>query len=83
MVTTEMILAGQAGQIAIAAAITLGLCGIATAIAIKSIAAESLYAMVHSDTGFGKFLIMAAIPDTIFIAGFVVAVLIIMTGNPS
>jgi len=78
MITTEIILARQAGQIAIAAAMTLGMCAIATAIAIKSIGAESLYAMVNSKTGFGKFLIMAAIPDTIFIAGFVVAVLMIL-----
>jgi len=78
MITTEMILADQSGMLAIAAALTLALCGFACAIAQRVIGAESLYAMVHSDIPFGKFLILVAIPETILIAGFVVALLIKM-----
>jgi len=73
-----MILADQSGTLAIAAALTISLCGFGAAIAQRVIGAEALYKMVYSDVPFGKFLILVAIPETILIAGFVIAILIKM-----
>ena len=66
--------------IAIASALTIGICSFAAAIAEKTIAVTAIGAMAEKEELFGKGLILTVIPETIVIFGLVIAIMIIGLG---
>ncbi|MBN1294066.1 MAG: hypothetical protein JXB48_19675 [Candidatus Latescibacteria bacterium] len=62
----------------IAAAISVGLCAIATGIAQSRIGAAGMGSIVEKPETTGTVIIMLAIPETMVILGFVVAAMIII-----
>jgi V/A-type H+/Na+-transporting ATPase subunit K len=70
-------MAGDAGLIAIGAAIAFGVSALAAAWAESSIGAAAVGAMAEKESLFGKGLILTVIPETLVIFGLVVAILII------
>ena len=65
------------GMVGVGAGIAIGLCGIAAAMAQKSIGAAAVGAMAEKEELFGKGLVLTVIPEFILILGFVVAFLIL------
>ncbi|MBU0472328.1 MAG: hypothetical protein KKF65_06890 [Nanoarchaeota archaeon] len=63
--------------IALASAITIGICSFAAALAEKTIAIRGIAAMAEKESLFGGVLILTVIPETIVIFGLVVSILII------
>ena len=66
------------GLIAIAAALAIGLSGIATAIAQSRIGAAGAGAIAEKPSVAGTIMILVAIPETVAILGFVVAAMILL-----
>ncbi len=66
------------GLIAIAAALAIGLAGLATAIAQARIGAAGAGAVAEKPSVAGTVMILEAIPETVVILGFVVAAMIIL-----
>ena len=67
----------EAGIIAMAAAVAIGVTAISSAIAEKAIGSATIGAMAEKEELFGKGLILTVIPETIVIFGLVVAIMII------
>lgn len=67
----------QMGIIAIAAALSVGLCAIATGIAQSRIGAAGCGTIAERPDSAGTIIMLVAIPETMVILGFVVAVLLI------
>ena len=67
--------------IAISAALVLGLSALATAWAQSKIGAAGAAALAEKPELSGTIIILIAIPETMVILGFVVAVLIILRGG--
>lgn len=75
----EAISADQTGVIALAAALTIGLTGIATALAEGRIGETAIEIMTqHKDIPFGKLLLMVVIPESIIVFGIVIAILMVL-----
>jgi len=68
---------GSRGQMAIGAGLAIGLAGISTAIAQKSIGTAAIGAIAEDKKNLVAGLIFVAIPETIVILGFVIAVMIL------
>jgi len=68
------------GLVALASALTIGICSFAAAGAEKAIAVTAIGAMTEKEELFGKGLILTVIPETIVIFGLVIAILIIGLG---
>ncbi len=66
------------GLIAIAAALAIGLAGLATAIAQARIGAAGAGAVAEKPSVAGTIMILEAIPETVVILGFVVAAMILL-----
>ncbi len=75
--TPEMIEASQIGMKAIAAAIAVGVTGIAAAYAEVGIGAAAVGATAENKDVFGLVLLLTVIPETIVIFGLVVSLLLI------
>lgn len=67
----------QAGQIAIGAAIAVGLCGIGAGMAESTIGMSAVKVMSKDEKFFGKGLLMTVIPESIAIFGLVVALIML------
>ncbi len=67
---------------AISAAAVLGIAAIATAWAQSKIGAAGAATLAEKPELSGTIIILVAIPETMVILGFVVAVLIILRGSP-
>lgn len=65
------------GLIAFAAAVAVGMCGIATGIAQSRIGAAGCGAIAEKPETMGTVIILLAIPETVVILGFVVAITIV------
>ncbi len=63
---------------AVGAALTIGISGLATAMAEQSIGTAAIGAFTEKEELFGKGLIMTVLPETIVILGFVIAILMLM-----
>jgi len=72
-----MVLLDEAGAVAMAAAIVIGLSALATAWAEREIGSAAVGAMAENDKIFGKALILMVIPETIIIFGFLIALLLV------
>jgi V/A-type H+-transporting ATPase subunit K len=70
-------LATQYGLIALSASLAIGLAALATGIAQKAIGPAAIGAMMEDKSFFGKGLVLIALPETIIIFGFVIALSII------
>jgi len=68
-----------AGWLAIAAALAVGLCAVATGLAQSRIGAAGCGALAEKPKLTGTVLLLLAIPETMVILGFVVAVVILFT----
>ncbi len=66
------------GLIAIAAALAIGLAGLATAIAQARIGAAGAGVVAEKPSVAGTVMILEAIPETVVILGFVVAAMILL-----
>jgi len=66
------------GLKAIAAAIAVGLCALATSRAQSSIGAAGVGSIAEKPETAGSIIILVAIPETLVILGFVVAAMIIL-----
>jgi V/A-type H+/Na+-transporting ATPase subunit K len=66
----------DAGMIALAAGIAVGLTGLSSAWAEKEIGSAAVGAMAEDEKNFGKGLILTVIPETIVIFGLVMAILL-------
>lgn len=66
------------GLIAIAAALAVGLTGLATAYAQGRIGAAGAGAVAEKPSVAGSIMILEAIPETVVILGFVVAAMIML-----
>ena len=66
--------------VALAAALAVGLCAVATAWAQSRIGSASAGALAEKPEVRGTVIVMLAIPETLVILGFVVAVLILTGG---
>jgi V/A-type H+-transporting ATPase subunit K len=75
--TVEMIKASQLGMRAIAAAMAVGLTGVAAAIAEYGIGSAAVGATAENKDVFGLVLLLTVIPETIVIFGLVVALLLL------
>lgn len=64
------------GMIAIAAGLSVGLTGFASAMAEKEIGSAAIGAMAENEKNFGKGLILTVIPETIVIFGLVMGILL-------
>jgi len=64
------------GMIAIGAGLAIGLAGIGTGIAQQGTGAAAVGATAEDPKMFGKGIIFMALPETIVIFGFVIAVLL-------
>ena len=67
---------GDVANIAMAAAIVIGLAAFATAWAEKEIGSAAVGAMAENDKIFSKAMILMVIPETIIIFGFLMALLL-------
>ncbi len=63
---------------AMAAAVAVGITGVASAWAEKEIGSAAVGAMAENEKLFGKALILTVIPETIVIFGLVVAIMILL-----
>jgi V/A-type H+-transporting ATPase subunit K len=72
-----MVILDEAGAVAMAAAIVIGLSALATAWAEREIGSAAVGAMAENDKIFGKALILMVIPETIIIFGFLIALLLV------
>ena len=72
-----MVWLDEAGAVAMAAAIVIGLSALATAWAEREIGSAAVGAMAENDKIFGKALILMVIPETIIIFGFLIALLLV------
>jgi V/A-type H+-transporting ATPase subunit K len=70
------------GLIAIAAAVAVGLTGIAASIAEKGIGSAAVGAMAEKEELFGKALLLTVIPETIVIFGLAVALILLFVVIP-
>lgn len=78
--TTESVKSDLAmGLIAIAAALAVGLCALATAIAQSRIGAAGCGTLAEKPELSGTVILLVAIPETMVILGFVVAVVLLFT----
>ncbi len=68
-----------AGLLAIAAALAVGLCALATAIAQSRIGSAGCGALAEKPELAGTIILLVAIPETMVILGFVVAVVMLFT----
>jgi V/A-type H+-transporting ATPase subunit K len=68
----------EVGLIAIGAAIAVGLCAIATALAQARIGAAAVGAIAEKPELTGRVILLVAIPETLVILGFAVAAMIIL-----
>lgn len=68
------------GLIAIGAGLAIGLTGLATGIAEKSIGAAAVGATAENPSFFSRGLILTVIPETIVIFGVAIAFLILGSG---
>ncbi len=69
----------EIGVIALAAALAIGLAGLATGFAQAKIGAAAVGAIVEKPETLGPVLILLVIPETIVIFGFTIAILILFT----
>jgi len=67
------------GLIAIAAALAVGLCALATAFAQSRIGAAGCGTLAEKPELSGTIILLVAIPETMVILGFVVAVVLLFT----
>jgi V/A-type H+-transporting ATPase subunit K len=67
------------GLIAIAAALAVGLCALATSIAQSRIGAAGCGTLAEKPELTGTVILLVAIPETMVILGFVVAVVLLFT----
>ena len=67
---------GDAGLIALSAAITMAGSAIATAWAEKVVGAAAVGAMAENEALFGKGIVFMVLPETIVLFGFVIAFLL-------
>ncbi len=67
------------GLIAVSAALAVGLCAIATAIAQSRIGAAGCGTLAERPELSGTIILLLAIPETMVILGFVVAVVLLFT----
>jgi len=67
------------GFIAVAAALAVGLCAMATAIAQSRIGAAGCGTLAEKPELSGTVILLVAIPETMVILGFVVAVVLLFT----
>ena len=72
-----MVLLEEAGAVAAAASIAIGVAALATAWAEKEIGSAAVGALAENDKIFGKALILMVIPETIIIFGFLIALLLV------
>jgi V/A-type H+-transporting ATPase subunit K len=78
--TTESIKSDFAlGLVAVAAAMAVGLCALATAIAQSRIGAAGCGTLAEKPELSGTVILLVAIPETMVILGFVVAVVLLFT----
>jgi len=78
--TTEGVKSDLAlGLIAVAAALAVGLCAMATAIAQSRIGAAGFGTLAEKPELSGTVILLVAIPETMVILGFVVAVVLLFT----
>ncbi len=78
--TTESVKSDFAmGLIAIAAALAVGLCALATAMAQGRIGAAGCGTLAEKPELSGTIILLVAIPETMVILGFVVAVVLLFT----
>ncbi|MDO9033691.1 MAG: ATPase [Methanoregula sp.] len=77
VMTVEQIKASQIGMKAIAAALAVGMTGIATGIAEMAIGTAAVGATAENKDTFGLVLLLTVIPETIVIFGLVVALLLL------
>jgi V/A-type H+-transporting ATPase subunit K len=69
----------EKGLIALAAAIAIALCGLATAWAQSKVGSAGAGAVAEKPEVAGVIIILMAIPETMVILGFVIAIMIILT----
>ncbi len=67
------------GMIALAAALAVGLCAIATGIAQSKIGAAGCGAIAEKPEVSGTVIVLVAIPETMVILGFVIGVVLLFT----
>jgi V/A-type H+-transporting ATPase subunit K len=67
------------GLIALAAALALGLCALGTGLAQSRIGAAGAGTIAEKPEAMGTIILLLAIPETMVILGFVVAVIILFT----
>jgi len=67
------------GLVAVAAALAVGLCALATAIAQSRIGAAGCGTLAEKPELSGTVILLVAIPETMVILGFVVAVVLLFT----
>jgi V/A-type H+-transporting ATPase subunit K len=67
------------GLIAVAAALAVGLCALATAVAQSRIGAAGCGTLAEKPELSGTVILLVAIPETMVILGFVVAVVLLFT----
>jgi len=77
ILTIEMVEASQEGMKAIAAALAVGITGLASAWAESSIGSAAVGATAENKDVFGMALLLTVIPETIVIFGLVVSLLIL------
>lgn len=78
--TTETVKSDFAlGLVAFAAALAVGLCALATAIAQSRIGAAGCGTLAEKPELSGTVILLVAIPETMVILGFVVAVVLLFT----
>jgi len=68
----------EIGLIAIGAAIAVGLCALATALAQSRIGAAGMGAIAEKPELSGRVILLMAIPETLVIFGFAVAAMVIL-----
>ena len=64
------------GLIAVGAGLAIGLAGIGTGIAQASAGAAAVGAIAEDPKMFGKSIVFVALPETVVIFGFVIAILL-------
>jgi len=71
---------GQYGVLAIAigAAVAIAVTGIATALVQKDVGSAAVGAMAENEKLFVKGLVLTALPETIVLFGFVIAIMLVL-----
>ncbi|MCP1661378.1 MAG: ATPase [Methanocalculus sp. MSAO_Arc1] len=77
VLTLEMVEASQEGMKALAAALAVGITGLASGWAESSIGSAAVGATAENKDVFGMALLLTVIPETIVIFGLVVSLLIL------